>query len=809
MALRGATYPVVVDPEVWSEQGKRATTRNDGATFDYFGAAVDVSGDTALIGASFRTVAGHQYQGAAYVFARAAGPRGSNKGLALVSPDGAADDNYLRDQSVRLSGDTAAIGASLKSIGLNTQQGAAYVFTRSAGVWAEQGPTLSLADGAAYDQFGTSLGVSGDTLIVGAPGKTIDGNAAQGGAFVFARNTGVWTQQGPLLSRTDGARLDGFGVSVAVTGDTAIVGAPYKTMGNNTFQGAVYVFVRSGTTWTQQGPALVGADGASNDYFGSSLGISGDTAVVGAPFKSVGVNSHQGAVYVFVRSGTTWTQQGTELSLSDGGAYEDFGASVSVSGDTLVVGDPGRTIGGNTNQGATYVFARQGTVWTQQGPALVLANGATGDAFGDSVSVSGNTLVTGATFENVGANEAQGSAFVFTDACGTDTDCAMSAYCSSGACMTRCAHDSDCIAGSYCSQNGSCQPQLAQGAVCNEGAGAACKEANCAVCGSGHCVDGLCCDTACDGACEACSSAKTGGAAGTCLAIPADQDPDNECSTDPGYPASCKADGSCDGDRACRSFAKAGTACGVTACVSGSVSGSVCDGTGICAVSSVSCAPYLCDASACSTVCAADSDCDAVAGYCLNGTCAEKKATGQSCQTDAQCSAGFCADGVCCVSACTGQCEACGENGSQGACIPVSGAPRGRRSACAGDPAVCGGSCDGTDAAQCQYAPATQACAQTCASGQASAGTCDAAGNCGASSTTSCGAYACSRTTCLSSCIRPTAIARLAIAVRAANARPSRHRPRPLRRHPRPRRPQRQMPMRAADAVSRLALEGR
>ncbi len=102
--------------------------------------------------------------------------------------------------------------------------------------------------------------------------------------------------------------------------------------------------------------------------------------------------------------------------------------------------------------------------------------------------------------------------------------------------MTRCAHDSDCIAGKgYCSQNGSCQPQLAQGAVCNEGAGAACKEANCAVCGSGHCVDGLCCDTACDGACEACSSAKTE-AAGTCLAIPADQDSDNECSTDSRLP---------------------------------------------------------------------------------------------------------------------------------------------------------------------------------------------------------------------------------------------------------------------------------
>ncbi len=752
VALRGATYPVVVDPEVWSQQGS-ALPRTDGATFDYFGSSVGVSNDTALIGASFRTVAGQAYQGAAYVFVRS-GLAWQQQGSPLLSSDGATDDTF--GTAVSISGDTAIIGASGKSTALNVTQGAAYVFARSNGVWAEQGSTLAPMDAAAYDYFGASVGISGDTLIVGAPGKTVGGNRGQGGAYVFVRNAGAWAQQGPLLPRTDGAFLDGFGVSVAVDADTAIVGAPYKTIGVNQDQGATYVFVRTGTTWTQQGPALVGADSVATDFLATSIAISGDTAVVGASAKTIGTNSGQGAVYVFVRNGTTWTQQGPALTLPDGRANEGFGGTVSISGDTLVVGDPGRTIGGNANQGATYVFARQGTVWTQQGPALVQPDGTTNDSFGNSVSVSGHTLVIGAIAETIGTVEDQGTAFVFVDACATDTDCVASAYCSSGACMTRCAHDSDCAASSYCSLNGSCQPQLTQGTACTEAAGVACKEAGCAVCSTGHCVDGLCCDTACVGTCEACSAVKTGGAAGTCLAIPADQDPDNECAADPGYPDSCKADGSCDGSRACRSFAKAGMACGATTCASGAVSGAVCDGAGTCAVSRVSCAPYVCDVSACSTTCSIDSDCDAVTGYCLNGTCAEKKATGQSCQSGAQCAAGFCADGVCCVSACAGQCEACAEKGSEGACIPVSGVPRASRSACAGDPAVCGGTCDGTDADECQYAAATRACAQTCASGLASEGACDAAGNCSTPSTTSCGAYACGQTTCLTSCASDT-----------------------------------------------------
>jgi hypothetical protein len=158
----------------------------------------------------------------------------------------------------------------------------------------------------------------------------------------------------------DDAPKDGFGSSVAMSGDTAVVGAP----GRNGSRGAAYVFVRNGATWLQQAE-LTAADGAASDAFGASVATSGGTVIVGAYQHAVGVHAKQGAAYVFVANGSSWSQQ-AELTASDGGAGAGFGLSLASVVGTAVVGAFLHTVGNQWEQGAAYVFAQSGATWTQQ-----------------------------------------------------------------------------------------------------------------------------------------------------------------------------------------------------------------------------------------------------------------------------------------------------------------------------------------------------------------------------------------------------------------------------------------------------------
>ena len=158
----------------------------------------------------------------------------------------------------------------------------------------------------------------------------------------------------------------------------------YDDIGANINQGSAYIFTRSGTTWTQQAK-LIASDGATNDWFGIGVAIAGDTAIVGSYFDDVGTNVDQGSAYVFVRSGTTWKQQ-ARLTSADGAASDGFGLSVSISGDTAVVGAYNDDIGSNADQGSAYVFTRSGTNWTQQAK-LTAADGAAVDWFGYAVMI--------------------------------------------------------------------------------------------------------------------------------------------------------------------------------------------------------------------------------------------------------------------------------------------------------------------------------------------------------------------------------------------------------------------------------------
>ena len=376
----------------------------DGAADDWFGYSVAISGDTAVVGAPWHDFGANADQGSAYVFVRS----GSTWSLQaqLFASNGAADDWF--GISVAISGDTAVVGASYDDVGGEVQQGSAYVFVRSGSTWSEQVQLLA-GDGSTWDGFGRAVAISGDTAVVGAVTDDVGANADQGSAYVFVRNGSTWGQQAHLTA-ADGSASDFFGGAVAISGDTAVVGASYDGAGTNDMQGSAYVFMRSGAVWGLQAH-LAAADGAWGDLFGMSVAISGDTAVVGASEDDVGANRDQGSAYVFARSGSTWSQQ-AHLTAADGASDEWFGWSVGVSGDTAVVGAPRHVVGAKADQGSAYAFARSGSTWSQQAQ-LSAVDGAADDWLGMSVAISGDTAVVGAYRNDVGVVADQGSASAF------------------------------------------------------------------------------------------------------------------------------------------------------------------------------------------------------------------------------------------------------------------------------------------------------------------------------------------------------------------------------------------------------------
>jgi uncharacterized RmlC-like cupin family protein len=293
-----------------------------------------------------------------------------------------------------------------------------YVFTRSSGAWKEA-QRLTAQDGAANDQFGFSTAVSADggTIAAGAYGKATLLSTFQGAVYVFTRDGTTW-KQAQKLAASDGAGNDCFGFSTAVSADGSVVvgGANYKSSGGNEKQGAAYVFTRSGTSWSQA-QKLLASDGAANDNFGASVSISADGSVIaaGASWKKVGANGYQGAVYLFSRSGASWSQA-QKLLAADGAAGDNFGASVSVSADggTIAVGANAKSSGGVSKHGVAYVLTRSGREWSQA-HVLRAPDAAANDQFGVSVSAARDAAVVvfGALNKAVGQNSAQGAAQVY------------------------------------------------------------------------------------------------------------------------------------------------------------------------------------------------------------------------------------------------------------------------------------------------------------------------------------------------------------------------------------------------------------
>jgi len=326
-----------------------------------------------------------------------------NQQVKLQASDAQATDNF--GYSVAISGDTLVVGARLED-SVTTDAGSAYIFTRSGTTWTQQAK-IQASDAQATDYFGHSVAISGDTLVVGAHLEDpVTTNA--GSAYIFTRSGTTWTQQAKLVA-SDPEANDQFGQSVAIDGDTVVVGSHQEYPGGLTLAGSAYIFTRSGTTWTQQAK-LVASDAQASDYFGHSVAIDGDTVVVGARLEDPGAISDAGSAYIFTRSGTTWTQQ-AKIQASDAQASDQFGWDVAIDGDTVVVGAYLEDTGAS-DAGSAYIFTRSGTTWTQQ-QKIQASDAQATDWFGHSVAIDGDTVVVGAHLEDTVAASA-GAAYIFT-----------------------------------------------------------------------------------------------------------------------------------------------------------------------------------------------------------------------------------------------------------------------------------------------------------------------------------------------------------------------------------------------------------
>ena len=259
---------------------------------------------------------------------------------------------------------------------------------------------LLASDGAAYDYFGFSVSLDGDTALIGTYFDNSNRYASES-VYVFTRTGTTWALQAKLFA-SDGSAGSNFGASVSLDGDTALIGAHFGDDDYGGRSGSAYVFIRTGTTWTQQAKFLA-SDGAADFEFGRSVSLSGDTALIGEPY------SINGSAYVFTRTGTIWTQQ-QKILTSDGAEYDEFGWSVSLDGDTALIGAHFDDVNGYSS-GSEYVFTRTGTTWTQQAK-LLASDGEAGGTFGCSVSLDGDTALIGA----LGADDNgywSGSAYVF------------------------------------------------------------------------------------------------------------------------------------------------------------------------------------------------------------------------------------------------------------------------------------------------------------------------------------------------------------------------------------------------------------
>jgi hypothetical protein len=391
----------------WGLSAKQACPDSPSARADNFGKSVFISGDTAIVGAEGDDDNGLA-SGAAYIFSRNHG--GTDYWGRITKVTASDGVQYDRFGSVSISGDTAIVGAR-NSV-------SAYIFSRNQGGADSWGQVTKItgSDATYFDDFGSSVSISGDTAIVGAYRDDDSVTTDSGSAYIFFRDEGGTDSWGQVtkITASDPASRDIFGVSVSISGDTAIVGAPGDD-DSGSASGSAYIFSRNqgGTDSWGQVLRITASDGAEGSYFGNSVSISDDTAIVGAPGDDDnGIDS--GAAYIFSRNqgGIDGWGQVTKITASDGAESDCFGLSVSISGDKAIVGATGCF---GSSSGSSYIFSRNqgGTDSWGQVTKIEASDGVQSDYFGYSVAISGDTAIVGVLGDN-DLGIGSGSAYPYT-----------------------------------------------------------------------------------------------------------------------------------------------------------------------------------------------------------------------------------------------------------------------------------------------------------------------------------------------------------------------------------------------------------
>ncbi len=361
---------------------------SDGGYEDNFGHSVSIYGDYVLIGAQHDDDNGEN-AGAAYIFHY----DGSNwvEQFKLIASDGDEWDYF--GYSVSLYGDNALIGTPREDDN-GSYAGAAYIFHYDGTTWTEQIKLVG-SDVDADDQFGSTVLLSSDRAFVGAYGYNGD---SRGSVYIFHYDGSTWLEQTRLLA-SDGEAAEWFGCSISLSGDLALIGA-YGDDEN----GSAYVFQYNGSTWVEEAK-LIASDSQPYDFFGYSVSLSGDYALVGAYLDDELTRSDRGSAYIFHNNGSSWVEQ-AKLVASDGGIRDHFGQSVSLSGDYALVG---AYLDGSSS-GSAYIFHFDGSSWVEQ-TKLKGSDFEVGDSFGRSVSLSGEYAFVGAPY---GGGEDQGSVYIYS-----------------------------------------------------------------------------------------------------------------------------------------------------------------------------------------------------------------------------------------------------------------------------------------------------------------------------------------------------------------------------------------------------------
>ena len=357
---------------------------SDGATDDFFGSCTAISNNIIVTGAPYEDENG-DYSGSAYIYEFDGANWNETK---LLASDGATGDRFGR--SVAVNGETVVIGSE------NSES--IYIYKFNGKIWEES--KIVASDGSGNAFFGQSVAVSGETVVVGAYYDD-DNGSASGSAYIYQFDGANWNETKLLAS--DGATYDYFGISVSISGDTVVIGAAGDD-DNGTNSGSAYIYQFDGTNWNET--KLLPSDGESTDDFGGRVAASQNIIVVSATSDDDN-GEGSGSAYIYEFDGANWNE--TKLLASDGESSDDFSRSVAVNGETVVVGADSNDDNG-LNSGSAYIYQFDGTNWNET--KLLPSDGSSNDNFGESVSVSNDAVVVGAPEDDDNGSNS-GSAYIF------------------------------------------------------------------------------------------------------------------------------------------------------------------------------------------------------------------------------------------------------------------------------------------------------------------------------------------------------------------------------------------------------------